>query len=139
MDRPKPQIKIRILNKTVHDHRRNWALHLSEALWAYKITKSELMGESPFTLVYGSKTLMLMELTIPSMIVALTCGLHPKSCLEKTDVDEVFSAESLLKSPALFVGFRIIEWYSESNNEDAKLDQADLLEYLKLYEKFLVP
>ncbi|KAA8542920.1 hypothetical protein F0562_024072 [Nyssa sinensis] len=33
-------------------------------------------GESPFTLVYGSETIMPVELTTPSARVALACSLH---------------------------------------------------------------
>lgn len=63
-----------------------------------------------------------------------------KSCLEATGADGVLSAESLLENPALFAGFMTAKWGEEGNNEDGKLDQADLLvEYLKLCEQYPVP
>ncbi|KVH92508.1 Aldolase-type TIM barrel, partial [Cynara cardunculus var. scolymus] len=65
-----------------------------------------------------------------------------KNCLEETGADGVLSAETLLENPALFAGFRTIEWVSdgEDGNQDSKLDQAGLVvEYLKLCEKYPVP
>ncbi|GJZ32775.1 tRNA-dihydrouridine(16/17) synthase [NAD(P)(+)]-like protein [Tanacetum coccineum] len=65
-----------------------------------------------------------------------------KQCLEETGADGVLSAETLLENPALFAGFRTVEWVSDSENgnQEAKLDQAELaVEYLKLCEKYPVP
>lgn len=62
--------------------------------------------------------------------------------LEETGVEGVLSAEALLENPALFAGYRTVEWADgdEENNKDGNLDQADLLvEYLKLCEKYPVP
>lgn len=65
-----------------------------------------------------------------------------KQCLEETGADGVLSAETLLENPALFAGYRTVEWVSDSEdgNQNSKLDQAELaLEYLKLCEKYPVP
>ncbi|KAF5766326.1 putative tRNA-dihydrouridine(16/17) synthase (NAD(P)(+)) [Helianthus annuus] len=65
-----------------------------------------------------------------------------KRCLEETGADGVLSAETLLENPALFAGFRTVEWVSDGEEgvQDGKLDQADLVvEYLKLCEKYPVP
>ncbi|XP_027078714.1 uncharacterized protein [Coffea arabica] len=65
-----------------------------------------------------------------------------QSCLEETAVEGVLSAESLLENPALFAGYRTVEWVSGSDDicVDGKLDQADLLvEYLKFCESYPVP
>lgn len=62
-----------------------------------------------------------------------------KNCLEETGADGVLSAETLLENPALFAGFRTVEWVSDGN-QDGNLDQAGLVvEYLKLCEKYPVP
>lgn len=61
------------------------------------------------------------------------------SCLEETGVDGVLSAETLLENPALFAGYKTVEWREEGDKE-GDLDQADLVvEYLKLCEKYPVP
>ncbi|KAJ0754106.1 putative tRNA-dihydrouridine(16/17) synthase (NAD(P)(+)) [Helianthus annuus] len=65
-----------------------------------------------------------------------------KHCLEETGADGVLSAETLLENPALFAGFRTVDWVSDGEDgvQDGKLDQADLVvEYLKLCEKYPVP
>ncbi|KAJ4806348.1 hypothetical protein LUZ62_018914 [Rhynchospora pubera] len=61
------------------------------------------------------------------------------SCLEETGCDGVLSAETLLENPALFAGYKTVEW-REEGDEDGGLDQADLaVEYLRLCEKYPVP
>ncbi|MFS7973853.1 putative tRNA-dihydrouridine(16/17) synthase (NAD(P)(+)) [Helianthus anomalus] len=65
-----------------------------------------------------------------------------KHCLEETGADGLLSAETLLENPALFAGFRTLDWVSDGEDgvQDGKLDQADLVvEYLKLCEKYPVP
>ncbi|KAL8231277.1 hypothetical protein R6Q57_001055 [Mikania cordata] len=65
-----------------------------------------------------------------------------KCCLVETGADGVLSAETLLENPALFAGFRTVDWVydGEDGIQDGKLDQADLvIEYLKLCEKYPVP
>ncbi|XP_047310774.1 tRNA-dihydrouridine(16/17) synthase [NAD(P)(+)]-like [Impatiens glandulifera] len=69
------------------------------------------------------------------------------SCLRETGADGLLSAESLLRNPAMFAGFRLAEWVVMGNEEDdgglykdGGLDQCDLLvEYLKLCEEYPVP
>ncbi|CAN4092823.1 unnamed protein product [Withania somnifera] len=65
-----------------------------------------------------------------------------QNCLEKTGVDGVLSAESLLENPALFAGYRTAEWglSTAGIKEDGKLDQAELLvDYLNFCERYPVP
>ncbi|KAG1360632.1 putative tRNA-dihydrouridine(16/17) synthase [NAD(P)(+)]-like [Cocos nucifera] len=65
-----------------------------------------------------------------------------RSCLNHTGADGVLSAESLLENPALFSGFRTLEWREDDGESmnDLGLDQAELVvEYLKLCEQYPVP
>lgn len=65
-----------------------------------------------------------------------------RSCLDHTGADGVLSAESLLENPALFSGFRTLEWREDDgeDSDDRGLDQAELVvEYLKLCEQYPVP
>ncbi|XP_010906387.1 uncharacterized protein [Elaeis guineensis] len=65
-----------------------------------------------------------------------------RSCLDHTGADGVLSAESLLENPALFSGFRTLEWREDDGESmnDLGLDQAELaVEYLKLCEQYPVP
>jgi hypothetical protein len=43
----------RILEKTVSVLRKDWAIKLDEALWAYRTTFKAPIGLTPFQLVYG--------------------------------------------------------------------------------------
>lgn len=63
------------------------------------------------------------------------------SCLEETGAEGVLSADALLENPALFAGYKTVEWgANEGGNNDGNLDQAALVvEYLKLCEKYPVP
>ncbi|XP_072994090.1 uncharacterized protein [Typha latifolia] len=65
-----------------------------------------------------------------------------RSCLDHTGTDGVLSADSLLENPALFAGFRTMEWKEDDYGvkNDVSLNQADLvLEYLKICEQYPVP
>ncbi|KAL0462697.1 UNVERIFIED_CONTAM: hypothetical protein Slati_0157300 [Sesamum latifolium] len=44
----------------------NWAEELTSVLWAYRTTPRGSTGESPFSLVYGTKVIIPAELGIPS-------------------------------------------------------------------------
>ncbi|KAL0367029.1 UNVERIFIED_CONTAM: hypothetical protein Sradi_3593000 [Sesamum radiatum] len=44
----------------------NWAEELTSVLWAYRTTPRGSTGESPFSLVYGTKAIIPAELGIPS-------------------------------------------------------------------------
>ena len=42
-----------ILEKIVNPKRKDWLLHLTDALWAYCTTYETVLGSSPYRLVYG--------------------------------------------------------------------------------------
>ncbi|KAL0313410.1 UNVERIFIED_CONTAM: hypothetical protein Sradi_5740300 [Sesamum radiatum] len=44
----------------------NWAEELTSVLWAYRTTPRGSTGETPFSLVYGTKAIISAELGIPS-------------------------------------------------------------------------
>eukprot|EP00253_Pinus_taeda_P016593 PITA_16593 len=64
----------RIITKTVHLHRRDWAEGLPEALWAYRTTWRNTIGHSPYELVYGKEVLLPIEFQVKTFKMAVQLG-----------------------------------------------------------------
>ena len=68
MDWQSPQIKVilvKVIKKTLEDHKRSWDSHLIYALWANKILPKRSTGKSPFQLVYGKEAIFPTHLAFP--------------------------------------------------------------------------
>ncbi|KAL6141512.1 hypothetical protein ACLB2K_059800 [Fragaria x ananassa] len=57
---------LRILSKMVFEYERGWSTHLPDALWAYRMSPPTTMGFSLYSLVYGSKAISSVKLTVPT-------------------------------------------------------------------------
>ena len=62
---------IRILSRIVHEYEGGWSTHLPDALCAYRTSSRTATGFSPYSLVYGSEAVSLVELLVPSARVVL--------------------------------------------------------------------
>lgn len=60
-----------ILHKIVSKSGKDWHLQLNLALWAYKTSIRTPTRATPFSLVYGSKVVLAIEVEIPSFRVCL--------------------------------------------------------------------
>ena len=50
----------------VHEYKGGWIEHLLETLWAYRSLSKIATGLSPFSLVYGTEAISLVELLVPT-------------------------------------------------------------------------
>ena len=57
---------MRILSKMVHEYEGGWTEHLLETLWAYRSSSKTATKLSPFSLVYGTEAISLVELLVPT-------------------------------------------------------------------------
>src|SRR5438270_14003260 len=65
----------KILNKFVSKSQRDWDEKLGECLWAYRTTVRTPTKATPFSLVYGCKAVLPLEIQIPSLRIAITSSM----------------------------------------------------------------
>ena len=87
------KIIIGILEKMLEDNPRDWPRILSKTLWAYRTSKREATGTSPFALTFGHDAILPLEVCVPSLRVAKQNDLTPAEfseamLMELEDVDE---------------------------------------------------
>ena len=58
---------INILEKMLEDNPIDWHKILSETLWAYRTSKRDSTGVSPYYLTYGQDVVLPMEVVVPSL------------------------------------------------------------------------
>ena len=76
---------IKIISKMSQEYMGGWAMHLPNALWAYRNSPKSATSFSPFSLVYGIEVASPAEIMIPSLRVM--------QMQEKEKEEEVFAAK----------------------------------------------
>ena len=61
------KVLISILEKMLEDNPRNWHIILSETLWAYRTSKRDSTGVSPYSLTYEQNAMIPKEVVVPSL------------------------------------------------------------------------
>lgn len=58
---------LKILEKTINEVGRDWHVQLNPSLWAYGTSIHTPTGATPYSLVYGSKALLPIEVELTSL------------------------------------------------------------------------
>ena len=89
-DKPSKESK-QILEKTVNPNRKYWSLRLNDALWAYRTTYKNILGLSPYRLVYSKACHLLVELEhkLYWAIKMFNFNLDKASSLRKLQLNEL--------------------------------------------------
>ncbi|CAL2230415.1 unnamed protein product [Prunus armeniaca] len=64
------KVIINIIRKMLEDNPRQWHEKLSKTLWAYRTSKREATGMTPYALTYGHDAILPMEIAVQSIIIA---------------------------------------------------------------------
>ena len=62
---------LKILKKVVNDSGCNWNLQINPTLWAYHTSYHSSIGTTPYSLVYGAKAVLPIEIELPSLRIYL--------------------------------------------------------------------
>ena len=71
-----------ILEKMTKENGKGWREELPTALWTHRIAKSQVIGASPFSLVYGTQVVILIDLVRPVVKLAEMLGIPREATLE---------------------------------------------------------
>ena len=66
----------------LEDNPKDWPKILTEALWAYRTSKRDATGVSPYSLTYGHDAVFSMVVVVPSLRVFRQNGLNPQEYSE---------------------------------------------------------
>ena len=82
-------VLLRILSKMVHEYEGGWTEQLLETLWAYWSSSKTTTGLSPFSLVYGTEAISLVELLVPTprVVHGQETDINAATCAEIRIID----------------------------------------------------
>ena len=65
------RVILKILKKMKHEYEGKWSDHLTNVLWICRSSMKTATGFSPFSLIYGTEAISLVELVVPKLKVVL--------------------------------------------------------------------
>jgi hypothetical protein len=79
---------INIMKKTMDGNQRDWDNRLQEALWAYRTTYRTPTQATPYSLAFGVKAVLPLEVELPSLWVAMQNDMTMDEC-QQLRLDEL--------------------------------------------------
>ena len=65
------RVILKILKKMKHEYEGKWSDHLTNVLWICRSSMKTATGFSPFSLIYGTEAISLVELVVSTLKVVL--------------------------------------------------------------------
>jgi hypothetical protein len=95
------KVLITILRRMIGIHKTSWNTMLFSALWAYRMFVKSTTGFTPFWLVYGLKSILLIECEIPSLKLAIK--LLPNTTAEEERVLYIMRLDETQRDSTLVI------------------------------------
>ena len=71
-----------MLISILEDNPKDWHIILCETLLAYRTSKRDFIGVSPYYITYRQDAMLPMEVVVPSLWVSMQNGLNPQKYSE---------------------------------------------------------
>ena len=78
------------LKKRLHSAKGKWVDELPRVLWVYIMTSRKLTGKSPFTLTYGMKAIIPIEIEMPTLRIGIPEEANAEVIAKDLDMTDEF-------------------------------------------------
>jgi hypothetical protein len=119
---------VRILKKIVAKNHRNWR-SIHNALWEYRVTPKEGIGNSPYFLVYGQEAILPNGLYLSSLQLALGSRGKPSPVIQQRIDTLLVLEEEREKEKSKFVTHQqmVKRWFDKHKAKDKNFEVGDLV------------